>query len=60
MAVPRNRSSNSKKNSRRAHHHKVALNFKSCPNCTKLTVPHRVCQSCGFYKNKPVLAQEEA
>lgn len=60
MAVPRNRSSNSKKNSRRAHHGKVALNFKACTNCSALTLPHKVCSACGFYKNKPVSVQEEA
>lgn len=59
MAVPRNRSSNSKKNSRRAHIFKSAQNFKTCSNCSKLTLPHKICASCGFYKNKAVVAVEE-
>jgi len=60
MAVPRNRSSNSKKNSRRAHHSKNPANLKNCSHCGVLVLPHRLCSACGFYKNKAVLQQEEA
>jgi large subunit ribosomal protein L32 len=59
MAVPRNRSSNQKKNSRRSHHAKTALNFKSCSNCNALILSHKVCASCGFYKNRPVVQTQE-
>ncbi len=59
MAVPRNRSSNSKKNSRRAHHSKNPVSTQSCTNCGVLSLPHRMCVSCGFYKNKAVIQNEE-
>lgn len=59
MAVPRNRSSNARKGSRRAHDMKKTLNFKNCSNCNSLSLSHRICASCGHYNNKPV-AQVEA
>ena len=59
MAVPRNRSSNAKKGSRRAHHMKKTLNLKNCPNCESLTLSHRICASCGHYENR-VVEQIEA
>lgn len=58
MAVPRNRTSNAKKNSRRSHHAKTPKNFSSCANCGVLRIPHRVCPSCGHYKNRVVNAAE--
>ncbi len=58
MAVPRNRVSNAKKNSRRAHHAKKPKNVSSCPNCGKLRLPHRVCASCGHYNARAIVASE--
>jgi len=26
-----------------------------CPNCGEMTMPHRVCPYCGYYKGKQVL-----
>lgn len=54
MAVPRNRTSNAKKNSRRAHHAKKPKNLSACSNCAKPRMPHRMCPSCGHYDGKPV------
>ena len=28
----------------------------TCPNCGELTLAHRVCGNCGFYKGKQVVA----
>lgn len=58
MAVPRNRSSNSKKGSRRAHHMKKTINFKTCANCKSLTQSHKICASCGQYNNRAVVQVE--
>ncbi len=60
MAVPFRRTSKSKKNMRRSH---LALNVPNmvvCPNCGELTLSHRVCGNCGFYKGKQVIAVKEA
>jgi large subunit ribosomal protein L32 len=49
MAVPRNRLSNARKNSKRAHHAKTPKNFTKCSNCGSMNLPHTVCQACGMY-----------
>lgn len=59
MAVPRSRLSNARKNSRRAHHAKKAKNLFSCSNCGELKLPHVLCESCGFYKDRVVVEFEE-
>ncbi|MEC7838522.1 MAG: 50S ribosomal protein L32 [Chlamydiota bacterium] len=51
MAVPRNRLSNARKNSRRAHHAKKPKNTVKCNNCGVSKLPHTICQSCGHYGN---------
>jgi len=51
MAVPRNRQSNARKNSRRSHHAKKAKSTLKCNNCSTAKLPHTMCQSCGAYGN---------
>ena len=51
MAVPKRKTSRSRRDMRRANHDKVtAPNLMPCPRCTEPTLSHRVCPSCGFYK----------
>ncbi len=52
MAVPRNRTSNARKNSRRSHHAKVAKNATACSNCKKMRLSHKVCPHCGYYAGR--------
>ena len=53
MAVPKRRTTRSKRNMRRANHDKViAPQLIACKNCGEPSVPHRACPSCGFYKGK--------
>ena len=54
MAVPRNRISNAKKNSRRAHDASKSKILAKCSNCGVFCLPHRACQDCGYYKGKSV------
>ncbi len=55
MAVPKRRTTRSKRNMRRANHDKVvAPNLIPCPNCGEVMVPHRVCPACGHYKGRAV------
>jgi len=49
MAVPRNRTSNARKNSRRSHHAKEPKQPAACSNCGKPKLPHTLCQACGHY-----------
>lgn len=52
MAVPRNRHSNARKNSKRAHHAKSATKTFRCSNCGNKCLPHRICLYCGYYKGQ--------
>ena len=29
-----------------------------CPNCGEYKRPHRICQSCGFYKGKEIVKKD--
>lgn len=55
MAVPRNRTSNARKNSRRSHHAKKLKNIGKCSNCAGACLTHRLCMHCGFYGGRPVI-----
>jgi large subunit ribosomal protein L32 len=59
MAVPRNRSSNAKKNSRSAHSALKPKCLSKCSNCGKTKMPHRICPYCGFYAKRVVISQEK-
>jgi large subunit ribosomal protein L32 len=58
MAVPKKRTSVSRKGQRRGGHtHKLyAKTTSNCPNCGGLVKPHHVCPSCGYYKGNEVIA----
>lgn len=60
MAVPRNRHSNARKNSKRSHHAKSPKQLNNCPQCNTPRLPHVICHSCGAYGNKQVLTKQEA
>ena len=56
MAVPKKRTSKSRKNMRRAHD---ALKFTAavhlCVSCGEPKLLHHVCMACGTYKGRKVL-----
>jgi large subunit ribosomal protein L32 len=58
MAVPRNRHSIARRNSRRAHDAKTPKLFASCQNCKSSVLPHCICQSCGYYKGRSYKTRE--
>ncbi len=58
MAVPKRKVSHARKNKRRANWKLGAPGLVKCPNCQELTLPHRVCKSCGFYKGKEVIKMD--
>ena len=58
MAVPKRRTSRSKRDMRRANHDKIsAPTLTRCSNCGEVTRPHRVCPACGFYDGQQVVAK---
>ncbi len=49
MAVPKRRTSKSRKRKRRTHHRAHVPAVQACPRCGDPRIPHRVCPSCGYY-----------
>jgi len=61
MAVPKAKTSRSKRNMRRSHHALTAVGYAECSNCGELKRPHHVCAACGHYRGRDVLMiQREA
>ncbi|MCS6961629.1 MAG: 50S ribosomal protein L32 [Deltaproteobacteria bacterium] len=54
VPVPKKRTSKSKRNSRRAHHHIDLQPANVCPQCGSFVLAHTVCNKCGYYKDKRV------
>lgn len=57
MAVPKRRTSRSKKNMRRSHIKLEVPGMTECPNCGEYKLSHRVCKSCGTYKGDEVISK---
>jgi large subunit ribosomal protein L32 len=55
MAVPKKKTSKSRKNMRRAHDSLTTQSVSSCPQCKSPKLPHRACPTCGTYKGKEVI-----
>ena len=55
MAVPKKKTSKSRKNMRRAHDFLTTQSVSSCPQCKSPKLPHRDCPTCGTYKGKEVI-----
>ncbi|GAB3131408.1 50S ribosomal protein L32 [Novispirillum itersonii] len=60
MAVPKKKTSKSRRNMRRSHDGVVAHAHNECPNCGEMKRPHHVCGSCGHYDGREVVASEAA
>ncbi len=58
MAVPKKKTSKSKKNMRRSHHALGENACVQCPKCGELSRPHHVCESCGYYNKKEIITPE--
>jgi large subunit ribosomal protein L32 len=58
MAVPKRKTSHSKRNKRRSHHALTPPNVIECPDCGESTVMHRACPHCGTYRGRKVLEIE--
>ena len=55
MAVPKRKTSRTRRDRRRAHKKTKAPTMVECPQCREMKVPHRVCSNCGSYKGKEVV-----
>ncbi len=54
MAVPKRKTSPTKRGMRRSHQALVANAAVECKNCGELHRPHHVCPSCGHYDGRNV------
>lgn len=53
MAVPKKKTSKAKTRSRRAAAWRLSVAPRSvCDRCGATKLPHRVCGSCGWYKDR--------
>ncbi len=55
MAVPKKKTSKSRRNMRRSHDAIKSNTYVECPECGELKRPHHVCPSCGQYKGREVI-----
>lgn len=55
MAVPKKKTSSSRRDMRRSHHALSAAAHGECPNCGELKRPHHVCGACGHYDGREVV-----
>jgi large subunit ribosomal protein L32 len=49
MAVPKRKTSKSRKNLRRSHHALAPPAQAKCAQCGEPRAPHRICRACGHY-----------
>ena len=59
MAVPKRRVSHSRQGMRRSHQHVKPLQIQYCPQCKQPVLPHHVCDNCGYYQGREVVAPKE-
>ncbi|RLA95139.1 MAG: 50S ribosomal protein L32 [Deltaproteobacteria bacterium] len=59
MAVPKKRTSKSRRDKRRTHYKLTFPQVVLCPQCHEPKLPHHVCPHCGTYRGKEILKVEE-
>lgn len=57
---PKKKHSKARKRTRRASIKLASAGTILCQNCGKLTLPHQVCRSCGFYGKKQIISKTKA
>ena len=55
MAVPKRKTSKSRRNMRRSHHALTPANAIECRNCGELKLPHHICSACGYYHDRETI-----
>jgi large subunit ribosomal protein L32 len=60
MAVPKKKTSKSRRNMRRSHPALPASAHAECANCGELKRPHHVCGACGHYDGREVVQSSSA
>ncbi|MDI9313093.1 MAG: 50S ribosomal protein L32 [Hydrotalea sp.] len=60
MAVPKRKTSPSRRQMRRSHLAISGKNAGVCKNCGESKLPHHVCTQCGHYGDREVVAPNTA
>ena len=55
MAIPANKVSKARRDSRRANWKLSEPGITNCPKCRQPKLAHRVCKECGYYDGKKVM-----
>lgn len=55
MAVPKKKTSKSRRNMRRSHDSLTAVYGVVCSNCGAQKLRHRACTACGYYRGRQVV-----
>lgn len=59
MAVPKKKTSKSRRDMRRSQHDRIsAPTVSECPQCGAPTRPHHACPGCGTYRGRQVIEVE--
>ena len=56
MPNPKRRHSKARRDRRRSHDSLRAANAIKCENCGEMRLSHRVCDNCGHYRQREVVA----
>ena len=59
MAVPKRKTSKSRRGKRRTHQKISAPGLSVCPQCSESKLPHHACPHCGYYKGRQVIEVED-
>ena len=57
--LPKRKFSVGRTHRRRAHHALTPVLLVTCSHCSEKHLPHTVCPSCGFYRNREVVRIEK-
>lgn len=58
MAVPKKKTSQSRRNMRRSHHALKTVNSAECSNCGAPKLPHHLCGACGHYNGRSIVSSK--
>jgi large subunit ribosomal protein L32 len=59
MAVPKRKTSKTRRDKRRTHDALTAPAVSTCAKCGEPVRPHHVCDNCGTYAGKQIKAAKE-
>lgn len=58
MAVPKRKTSKSKRDMRRSHGGITPVSVAVCKNCGEIVMQHTICKACGHYNGKEIVSKK--